>query len=139
MIGVGLILLGLFFFMLSLMMFLDRGFLILGNISFLMGTIALLGPKEAFNFFAKETKRKASAMYFLGMVVIIIHYPFCTLIGFCLQIYGIYLLFKTFLMTAWTYALNVPVIGPFLNKIPGIHTAINWLGSNKNHAKKFEI
>ena len=141
MIGVGLILLGMFFFMLSLMMFLDRGFLILANVSFLMGTVALLGPKEALNFFTKESKQKASAMYFLGMVVIILNYPFCCLAGFCLQLYGIYLLFKNFLMTAWTYALNIPVVGPILNKIPGIHTFVGWLGSSgaKDSAKKFEI
>ena len=132
MIGVGLILLGLFFFSLSLMFMLDRGFLILANVSFLMGTVALLGPTEALGFFTRDSKKKASGVYFAGMAVIILNFPFCTLLGFCMQIYGIYLLFKTFLGTAWCYALNMPVVGPFLNKIPGIHNAVNWLAKSSN-------
>ena len=103
MIGVGLILLSLFFFGLSLLMMLDRGFLVLANVSFLMGTIALLGPKEAANFFSKESKRKASAMYFFGLVIIVMNFPLSTIIGFSLQIYGMYLLFKSFLKVAFSY------------------------------------
>ena len=102
-IGVGLILIGFFFFFLSLVMMLDRGFLVLANLSFILGTIALLGPKEAGNFFIKESKRKASAFYFLGLVVMIIHFPLSTTIGFMLQIYGIYLLFKSFIKVAFSY------------------------------------
>ena len=44
-IGVGLIGLGLGCFGLGVMMFLDRGFLAIGNISFLMGIVSLVGPQ----------------------------------------------------------------------------------------------
>ena len=53
-IGLGLILIGLFFYMLGIMWFLDRGFLCIGNISFIMGLIAMIGPKYALAFFAKK-------------------------------------------------------------------------------------
>ena len=44
-IGIGLIILGLSCFVLGVMMFLDRGMLAIGNISFLMGLVALVGPQ----------------------------------------------------------------------------------------------
>ena len=47
-IGVGLVALGLVCFMLGVMMFLDRGFLAIGNISFLMGLVSLVGPGGTF-------------------------------------------------------------------------------------------
>ena len=103
MIGCVLIFLSFGFFSLSMLMMMNRGFLVIANISFLMGVIALLGPKEALGFFTKKSKAKASAMYFLGLIVIIIGYPMCTMIGFGLQIYGIYLLFRSFIKVAYGY------------------------------------
>ena len=56
MIGVGLIFIGLACFALSLMMILDRGFLVIANFSFLMGVVALIGPKATVTFFTKKSK-----------------------------------------------------------------------------------
>ena len=84
MIGVGLIFIGLACFVLSLMMFLDRGFLIIANFSFLMGVVALIGPMNAVSFFTKKSKMKSSVFYFLGLTMIIIGYKFFTIIGFTL-------------------------------------------------------
>ena len=103
MIGVGLIVVGLACFALSLMMFLDRGFLVIANFSFLMGVVALIGPKNALAFFTKKSKMASSAFYFAGLGMIILGYRFFTLIGFCLQMYGMLMLFRSFLKTAFAY------------------------------------
>ena len=47
-IGIGLILLGLFLYFLGVFLLLDRALLAIGNLSFLMGVIALVGGKNAF-------------------------------------------------------------------------------------------
>ena len=97
MIGVSLILISMVCFTLSFMMFLNRGFLIIGNFSFLAGICALTGPKIAMNFFIKKSKLKFTACYTSGLTLIIIGWKFFTLAGFALQIYGIFMLFRSFI------------------------------------------
>ena len=43
-IGVGLIAIGLTFYFLGVVFFLDRGFLCIGNLAFLMGLVVVVGP-----------------------------------------------------------------------------------------------
>ena len=88
---------------LSLMMFLDRGFLVIANFSFLMGVVALIGPMNAVAFFGKESKIMSSAVFFAGLCFIIVGYRFFTLFGFCLQLYGIFMLFRSFIKTLFAY------------------------------------
>ena len=49
-----------------------------------MGITSLIGPSSTIQFFAKKSKLLGSAVYFGGMILIIIGYPFFTLIGFLL-------------------------------------------------------
>ena len=93
-IGVVLIVISIACFTISVMLFLNRSFLIIANISFLMGIVSLIGQKNTFGFFSKKGKITGSIVYFLGFIIMIIGYTFFTTIGFCLQIYGIFLLFR---------------------------------------------
>merc|ERR1740123_1448129 len=127
MIGVGLIGLSAFFFTLSFIMMLDRGFLILANLSFFIGVVTLIGISNAFGFFFRDSKRKASACYFAGLLIIIFGY---TLIGFILQIYGIFLLFKDFIKIAFSYVQNMPLIGPLVKDNQTVHGIINYISSS---------
>ena len=43
-IGVGLVVIGLVFYVLGVLFFLDRGFLAIGNLAFIMGIVILIGP-----------------------------------------------------------------------------------------------
>ena len=128
-IGIGLILLGLACQVIGVMMFLDRGFLVIGNISFIMGIVALIGPVNAFGFFTKKSKMVGSFFYFLGITMIIIGWKFFTIGGFLMQIYGIFLLFRSFLSTAFAYMQTLPIIGPFLRDTPAIHKIVNNLSN----------
>ena len=130
MIGCILIFVSFFFFALSMMLMMNRGFLIIANVSFLMGIVALLGPQNAVSFFTKKSKWKASGMYFLGLIVIMIGYPMCTLVGFSLQMYGIYLLFRSFLKVAYGYVQTLPVIGPILSESKYLNEFVNYVSSS---------
>ena len=92
---------GAFFYVLGVVMFLDRGFLAMGNFAFLMGLCSLIGLKGAVQFFGR--KLKGSVFYFGGFVMILIGWPFFTTAGFLLQMYGLLLCFKGFLRKILTY------------------------------------
>ena len=116
-------------------MFLDRGFLIIANFSFLMGVVALIGPKNTVAFFAKKSKMASSAVYFAGLIVIIIGYRFFTFLGFLMQLYGIFMLFRSFIKTLFAYCQTLPVIGPFLRDSPAVHSFVNYISSSKQSWK----
>ena len=102
-IGVGMICLGLFFYTLGVFWFLDRGFLCIGNLSFFLGIIALVGPYNTFLFFSKPSKRIGSAFFFGGFLLIIIGWFLFTTVGFGMQIYGLLMLFRSFIRTIFSY------------------------------------
>ena len=78
--------------------------------------------------------------------MIIMGWKFFNLFGFVLQMYGIFLLFRSFLKTIFAYMQTLPVIGPILRDTPMIHTIVNSISNlgNKNtgadySAKKYEV
>lgn len=79
-----------------------------------MGVVALVGLKGAAGFFGRQSKLKGTAFFFLGLLLIILGWPFCTVGGFASQLYGIFLLFRSFLGTILVYAQGLPLIGGFL-------------------------
>ena len=83
-IGVALIVISIACFIMSVMLFLERGFLVIANISFVMGIVSLIGPKNTIGFFTKKGKIMGSLFYFLGLSIIVIGYRFFTMIGFIL-------------------------------------------------------
>ena len=68
-----------------------------------MGIIALIGPQNTIGFFSKKSKVTGSACYFGGVIMIIIGWRMFTTIGFLMQMYGIFLLFKSFIKTIFAY------------------------------------
>ena len=59
----------------------------------------------------------------------IIGWRFFTITGFLMQIYGIFLLFRSFIKTAFAYLQTMPFIGPFLRDTPMIHKIVNNISS----------
>lgn len=103
-IGVGLIAIGLVFYFLGIIFFLDRGFLCIGNISFIMGLVSLVGPKNTGSFFLRKGKMVGSAVFFGGFLLIALGWFLFTTIGFMLQVYGLFLLFRDFIRVLFSYA-----------------------------------
>ena len=114
-----------------------------------MGITALIGPSNTIQFFGKKSKIMGSAFYFAGVTMIILGWRFFTLGGFILQMYGIFLLFRSFLKTIFAYMQTLPVIGPLLRDTPIIHKIVNSISNSGNasagasshdySAKKFEV
>ena len=110
-----------------------------------MGIVALIGPQNTVGFFMKKSKITGSSVYFLGLVMIIVRWRFMTTLGFLMQMYGIFLLFKSFIKTIFAYMQTLPVIGPVLRDTPMIHSIVNSISSTSTSggmdygSKKFEV
>jgi hypothetical protein len=106
-----------------------------------MGIIALIGPKNTLLFFAKKTKILGSGFYFIGLLMIIIGWYMFTFLGFLAQMYGLFLLFRSFLTTILVYAQTLPVIGPFLRSSSVLHKTVKALEVKEGKRKKakFEV
>jgi hypothetical protein len=62
-------------------------------------------------FFARRQKLKGTAAFFGGLFLILMRWP---LIGFLVELYGIFILFGDFLGTIAGFGRNIPVIGPYI-------------------------
>ena len=71
----------------------------------------IIGPQKTLVFFARKQKAKGTAAFFGGLTLILLRWP---LIGFCVELYGIIILFGDFLGTIASFARNVPVVGPYI-------------------------
>jgi hypothetical protein len=105
-----------------------------------MGVVALVGLKNAVGFFMRESKIKGSIFFFAGFLTIMIGWRFFTLIGFLGQLWGIFLLFRSFIGTILIYGQSLPIIGGFLRSdtVKSAVKIIESAGDGKRKAK-FEV
>ncbi|KAE9370663.1 Got1 family protein [Stipitochalara longipes BDJ] len=102
---------GGFFLIGGVIMFFDRAMLAMGNILFLIGLTIIIGPQKTALFFARRQKLKGTAAFFAGLFLILMRWA---LIGFLVELYGIFILFGDFLGTIAGFARNIPIIGPWI-------------------------
>jgi len=105
---------GGFFLIGGVLMFFDRAMLAMGNILFLIGLTIIIGPQKTLLFFARRQKLKGTAAFFGGLVLILMRWA---LVGFLVELYGIFILFGDFLGTIAGFARNIPVIGPYVGML----------------------
>lgn len=76
--------------------------------------------QKTFVFFARREKIKGTAAFSAGILLILFRWP---LVGFLVELYGIFVLFGDFFATIGSFAGNIPIVGPYiqmaLNKISG--------------------
>ncbi|KAK1471478.1 Got1-like family protein [Colletotrichum cuscutae] len=96
------------------------------RILFLIGLTIIIGPQKTLLFFARKQKAKGTAAFFGGLTLILLRWP---LIGFCVELYGIMVLFGDFLGTIAAFARNIPVIGPYIG------TAVDRSGVGRRNAE----
>ncbi|KAF2203396.1 Got1-domain-containing protein [Delitschia confertaspora ATCC 74209] len=102
---------GGFFLLGGIMMFFDRAMLAMGNILFLIGLTLTLGPLKTLTFFTRRPKLRGTASFTLGIILILLRWPF---FGFLIEMYGILVLFGDFFATIAGFLGNVPVVGPYI-------------------------
>jgi len=131
-IGIGLILLGMVLYSFGVLLLLDRALLSMGNIAFLLGLVILIGFKNSLQFFTRKAKIYGSLAFFAGLLLIILFGR--TVIGTGAQLYGLFLLFRTFIRTIFSWLQTMPVIGPIIRHstfIQKIVDAISGGGKQK--------
>jgi vesicle transport protein GOT1 len=84
------------------------------QILFLIGLTLIIGLQKTLAFFARRQKLKGTAAFAAGILLILLRWP---LIGFCVELYGIFVLFGDFLATIAAFVQNVPVIGPIIAQV----------------------
>ncbi|PVH71966.1 Golgi transport protein-like protein [Cadophora sp. DSE1049] len=100
-----------FFLLCGVFMFFDRAMLAMGNILFLLGLTIIIGPQKTALFFARRQKLKGTAAFFAGLCLILMRWA---LVGFLVELYGIFILFGDFLGTIAGFARNIPIVGPWI-------------------------
>jgi hypothetical protein len=96
------------------------------QILFLVGLTIIIGPQKTVLFFARKQKAKGTAAFFGGLALILLRWP---LVGFCIELYGIMVLFGDFLGTIAGFARNVPVVGPTIGM------AVDRIGLGRRNAE----
>ena len=90
------------------------------QVLFLIGLTLIIGLQKTLAFFARRQKLKGTAAFAAGIILILLRWP---LIGFCVELYGILVLFGDFLATIASFVSTVPYVGPpiaqVLEKIGG--------------------
>lgn len=81
------------------------------QILFLLGLTIIIGPQKTALFFARRQKLKGTAAFFAGLCLILMRWA---LVGFLVELYGIFILFGDFLGTIAGFARNVPIVGPWI-------------------------
>lgn len=81
------------------------------QILFLIGLTIIIGPQKTAMFFARRQKWRGTGAFFFGLLLILLRWP---LVGFCVELYGIFILFGDFLGTIAGFGRNLPVVGPYI-------------------------
>jgi len=124
-IGIGLVGFGVAFLFLGVLFLFDKGLLAIGNILFLSGLAFVIGLERTFRFFFQSHKARGSAAFFGGILIVLLGWP---LVGMVVELYGFVVLFSGFFPVVINFLrripvigsfLNLPVIGPFLDKMSG--------------------
>lgn len=109
----------------GVILFFDRAMLAMGNILFLIGLTILIGPQKTLAFFARKHKLKGSIAFFFGLFLIMMRWA---LVGFLVELYGIFILFGEFIGTLLGFMRNIPIIG----QVIGVAIDKIGIGGNRN-------
>ncbi|XXG45003.1 hypothetical protein AAC387_Pa02g0207 [Persea americana] len=107
-VGIGLIGFGIFFTLLGVVLFFDRGLLALGNIIYLSGVAVILGWRSTVQLFTKRMNYKGSLSFLVGLFLIFVRWPIA---GIVFEIYGSIVLFSGFWPSVKVFLYQIPVVG----------------------------
>jgi hypothetical protein len=93
------------------------------QLCFLFGIYLFVGLKGLLTFFGQRSRLRASFVYFVGfLLIVVMHQSF---IGTLVQGFGLFIIFKGYLSAIYGWVCRIPYIGKYLRK------NINNLGSYK--------
>lgn len=100
--------------------------IVLEQILFLLGLTLIIGLQKTAVFFARRQKLKGTAAFAAGIILILLRWP---LVGFLIELYGIFVLFGDFFSTVGGFAGNIPVVGPYIRQ------ALDRTGGGRRNAE----
>ncbi|KAG8095928.1 hypothetical protein GUJ93_ZPchr0013g34616 [Zizania palustris] len=107
-IGLGLTGFGIFFSILGIIFFFDKGLIAMGNILFLSGLGLTIGLKSTMQFFTKPKNYKGTISFGAGFFLVLIGWSF---FGMLLEAYGCVVLFSGFWPTLAVFLQRIPILG----------------------------
>ena len=110
-IGAGLVGMGFFFFLLGILLLLDRALLVMSNILLLMGILILMSPSGFVKFVIQPSKIQGSIAFVLGVLLVLFKLP---LPGIICEIAGAYWLFGGFAPLIFSILLRIPHLVEYL-------------------------
>ena len=131
--------LGMFFYALGTLLFLDRKLLSLGNLLFLTGFTLLSGPLATLKFFGfagdawKERwqKRWRGLITFIGGIVLVL--AGYTFLGLFCEVFGFISLYGSLFPVALAFLRRLPLVGPVLS-LPGVAVVADKLAGKTNES-----
>jgi hypothetical protein len=125
--------LGFLFMLVSMLLFFDRGLLVIANILILAGVTLILGVKHTLMFFNPFGKNRAYEkmlgiiLFFLGFLMLLFKRGW-VVVAFVLELIGLFQMFGSFLPQVLNGLRMLPVVGPILSA-PGIKGALDWIAA----------
>ena len=93
---------GLFFSFLGVLLALDRGFLTIGNILFVVGIFLVIGLQNAFDFFFQKKRAVGTTLFFFGIFLIMLKFTF---IGLFIEFFGFINLFAFVSLSLFVFVI----------------------------------
>ena len=131
---ISIVLLGLSiaFYLLGIIFFFDRAIQIISNILFVVGMVQMIGKGATATFFMKPKNLKKSICFFGGFFIIaFLRYAF---IGALVQIYSLFLQFKSFMPILWEWIFHIPGVGGWLKNSKWVQYLYESSSSKKKPA-----
>ncbi|GAA0173542.1 lipase [Lithospermum erythrorhizon] len=124
-IGLGLTGFGVFFSVLGIVFFFDKGLIAMGNILFFSGVALTIGLKSSLQFFTKRSNYKGTISFGSGFFLVVVGWP---IIGMMLESYGFVVLFSGFWPTLAVFLQKIPILGwlvqqPYIRSVCYPHTS----------------
>lgn len=113
-IGMGLVTIGSILLVLGVVFFFDSGLLAMGNLLFIGGLVALIGPSQTVGFFVQAHRLRGTVCFCLGIILVIVGRP---VVGMLIEIFGIVNLFGNFFPQALPFLRRIPLIGPVFESV----------------------
>eukprot|EP01083_Nonionella_stella_P076781 209370_1 len=114
-IGLALTGFGAFLLFLGVLLLFDRALMALGNLSFIIGLVFIMGLHRTRKFFLNKKKLAGSLAFFCGILLVIIGRP---ILGMLIELFGIINLFKNFFPKIISWLQYLPIIGPIIRSQP---------------------
>ena len=106
-IGVPLLGLGAVFTVLGVSMFFNAALMRLGNLMFIAGVPATIGPTRTAGYFLQPKKARATATLVAGIFLVFVGWP---IVGIALEVFGILNLFGNMFPMFWAIFKNLPIV-----------------------------